>query len=180
MLEYNADTPTALLEAAVVQWYWLEAVKPGADQFNSIHERLIARWRELRERVSDPRLHLTGAFAEPEDLPHRSITCSDVAGQAGWSCAPLDISDIGWNGQVFTDLAETPLRLLFKLYPWEWLLREQFGPHLLTDAIGIVEPPWKMVLSNKAILPVLWEMFPGHPNLLPASRERGAVAGPCA
>ena len=178
MLEYNADTPTALIEAAVVQWYWLEAVKPGADQFNSIHEKLIARWRELRELVSDPRLHLTGAFAEPED--RRTVDyMQDVAGQAGWSCAPLDISDIGWNGQVFTDLAETPLRFLFKLYPWEWLLREQFGPHLLTDAIGVVEPPWKMLLSNKAILPVLWEMFPGHPNLLPASRERGAVAGPC-
>jgi len=46
MLEYNADTPTALLEAAVVQWYWLEEVKTGSDQFNSIHEKLIARWAE--------------------------------------------------------------------------------------------------------------------------------------
>ena len=33
---YNADTPTALYEAAVVQWYWLKDVKPEADQFNSI------------------------------------------------------------------------------------------------------------------------------------------------
>src|SRR5438093_6652335 len=32
MLEYNADTPTALIEAAVVQWYWLEEAKPGRDQ----------------------------------------------------------------------------------------------------------------------------------------------------
>ena len=32
-----------------------------------------------------------------------------------------------------------------------------------------------MLLSNKAILPVLWEMFPGHPNLLPASRNRMAI-----
>ena len=31
-----------------------------------------------------------------------------------------------------------------------------------------VEPPWKAVLSNKGILPLLWEMFPNHPNLLPA------------
>jgi glutathionylspermidine synthase len=33
-----------------------------------------------------------------------------------------------------------------------------------------------MLLSNKAILPVLWEMFPGHPNLLPASFEPGRFA----
>jgi glutathionylspermidine synthase len=31
-----------------------------------------------------------------------------------------------------------------------------------------IEPIWKMLLSNKAILPVLWEMYPDHPNLLPA------------
>jgi glutathionylspermidine synthase len=30
-----------------------------------------------------------------------------------------------------------------------------------------------MLLSNKAILPVLWEMFPGHPNLLPAAFDDG-------
>ena len=43
MLEYNADTPTSLLEASVIQWDWLEALHKGADQFNSIHERLVAR-----------------------------------------------------------------------------------------------------------------------------------------
>ena len=51
LLEYNADTPTALLEASVVQWRWLEqAIRPriaDADQFNSLHEKLIASWRAL-------------------------------------------------------------------------------------------------------------------------------------
>ena len=35
-----------------------------------------------------------------------------------------------------------------------------------------IEPVWKMMLSNKAILPVLWELFPGHPNLLPSFFDR--------
>ncbi|MBM4264078.1 MAG: glutathionylspermidine synthase family protein [Deltaproteobacteria bacterium] len=52
LLEYNADTPTALLEAAVVQWHWLEERFPGADQFNSIHEKLLAKWQELRAVVN--------------------------------------------------------------------------------------------------------------------------------
>ncbi|MBV8843380.1 MAG: glutathionylspermidine synthase family protein, partial [Bryobacterales bacterium] len=47
LLEYNADTPTSLLEAAVVQWYWLEEAHPSCDQFNSIHDRLIAVWKDL-------------------------------------------------------------------------------------------------------------------------------------
>ena len=182
MLEYNADTPTALIEAAVVQWYWLEEVKLGCDQFNSLHEKLIERWKELHRQVTRAgraaSLHLAGVFNELED--RRTVEyMQDVAGQAGWSTTPLDIADIGWNGRFFTDLAETQIHFLFKLYPWEWLLREDFGPHLLSDLVGIVEPPWKMVLSNKAILPVLWEMFPDHPNLLPASRDRAAIPGPC-
>ncbi len=44
LLEYNADTPTSLLEAAVLQWYWMEETHAFSDQFNSIHERLIAQW----------------------------------------------------------------------------------------------------------------------------------------
>lgn len=32
-----------------------------------------------------------------------------------------------------------------------------------------IEPIWKMIWSNKAILAVLWEMFPDHPNLLQAT-----------
>ena len=43
----------------------------------------------------------------------------------------------------------------------------------------MVEPPWKMVLSNKAILAILWEMFPNHPNLLPAYFERDKIVGEC-
>ena len=178
MLEYNADTPTALIEAAVVQWYWLEEVKPGCDQFNSLHEKLIDRWKELRRRVSWAGLHLAGVFNEPED--RRTVEyMQDVAHQAGWPTMLLDIAEIGWNGQAFTDLSEAQIHFLFKLYPWEWLLREEFGAHLLDDLVGAVEPPWKMVLSNKAILPVLWEMFPDHPNLLPATREREAIDGAC-
>ena len=94
LLEYNADTPTALLEAAVVQWYWLEEVKPGCDQFNSLHEKLIDRWKELRQRVSWAGLHLAGVFNEPED--RRTVEyMQDVAHQAGWPTTLLDIAEIG-------------------------------------------------------------------------------------
>ena len=179
MLEYNADTPTALLEAAVVQWYWLEEAKPGCDQFNSIHDKLIAAWAALRRRhPATARVHFAGVTDIAEDC--RTLEyLRDVCGQAGWPTAQLDISQIGWNGAAFTDLAERPIEALFKLYPWEWLLRESFGAHLLADSTAFIEPPWKMLLANKAILAILWEMFPGHPNLLPASFERGKIAGSC-
>jgi len=62
------------------------------------------------------------------------------------------------------------MRTIFKLYPWEWILRDDFAPQLY-ESFGEtqwIEPIWKMILSNKGILPILWELFPDHPNLLPA------------
>jgi glutathionylspermidine synthase len=147
----------------VIQWHWLEEVRPGCDQFNLIHERLIDEWQAMRARINPAwRLYFTGVLDEPEDLGTVDYM-RDVCGQAGLARQGLDIAEIG---QDFTDLAGRPIRVLFKLYPREWLLAEEFAPHLLSGRTTFIEAPWKMLLSNKAILPILWEMFPGHPNLL--------------
>lgn len=178
MLEYNADTPTALLESAVVQWHWLEEVKPTADQFNSIHDKLIAAWRNIHDRHGPSLVHFSGVVEEYEDFGTLEYM-RDVCIQAGLETCRLDIEEIGWNGHGFTDLAERPIELLFKLYPWEWLLQEEFSAQLLQSSTQFIEPPWKMLLSTKAILPILWEMFPNHPNLLAASFHRSDFSGAC-
>jgi glutathionylspermidine synthase len=176
MLEYNADTPTALLEASVVQWYWLKDVFPRADQFNSIHEKLIDRWKDMRAQLpADSRVYFSCDADSPEDQGNLDYL-RDTAIQAGLDALPIDIADIGWDGAKFVDLDERTIAALFKLYPWEWMVREEFGQFLLKATMKVIEPPWKMLLSNKAILPVLWEMFPGHPNLLAASFEPGRFA----
>jgi len=176
MLEYNADTPTALLEASVVQWYWMKDCLPQADQFNSLHERLIERWKQIAADLGGSKaVHFTCVADSLEDQGNLDYL-RDTATQAGLDTRPLDIAEVGWNGSRFTDLEERPIDTLFKLYPWEWLARESFGEHLLGRSTRMIEPAWKMVLSNKAILPVLWEMFPDHPNLLAASFEPGRFA----
>jgi glutathionylspermidine synthase len=60
---------------------------------------------------------------------------------------------------------------MFKLYPWEWMIHEAFGRFLPAAPTRWLEPPWKMVLSNKGILAVLWRMFPSSPYLLRAEFE---------
>jgi glutathionylspermidine synthase len=173
LLEYNADTPTALLEASVIQWYWLQDFNPKFDQFNSIHEKLIERWKDMRGQLpADGRVYFTCASDSPEDAGTLDYL-RDTAAQAGIDPVPIDIADIGWDGARFVDLDSRTISALFKLYPWEWMAREEFGQHLLRRTVRVIEPAWKMVLSNKAILPVLWEMFPEHPNLLPAFFEPG-------
>ncbi|MCC7274367.1 MAG: glutathionylspermidine synthase family protein [Alphaproteobacteria bacterium] len=174
LLEYNADTPTALFEAAVVQWEWLQTVKPDADQFNSIHERLIEAWRNFGIRNG---VHFASVRDHAEDQTTTEYL-RDTATQAGLETAFLYIDEIGWNGIGFVDGDERPIRTLFKLYPWEWLMREEFGRHVGPSRVQMIEPAWKMVLSNKAMLPLLWEMAPNHPNLLPAAFEEAAIQGP--
>jgi glutathionylspermidine synthase len=176
LLEYNADTPTSLLEASVVQWYWLKDVHPDADQFNSLHEKLIARWQALAPKLpANGRVHFAALMDSEEDQGNLDYL-RDTATQAGLDARALDMADLGWDGSQFVDLDNQTVAVLFKLYPWEWLVREPFGEHLLRRAMTVLEPAWKMLLSNKAMLPVLWEMFPDHPNLLAASFEPGRFA----
>jgi glutathionylspermidine synthase len=174
LLEYNADTPTSIFEAAVFQWTWLEQaierhIAPvRADQFNSIHERLIDAWKKLR---LGRHLHLTGTTENSEDAGTLAYL-EDTATQAGLDTTMIDIEDIGWRDDGgFVDLDDREIELAFKLYPWEWMFHDEFGGRLLEAPTRWIEPPWKAVLSNKGILPLLWEMFPGHPNLLPAFFE---------
>ncbi len=164
LYEFNADTPTSLLEAAVVQWYWLEECFPGGDQFNSLHERLIAHWKI--SGIDGP-VHFAMARGSDEEFA-TVVYLEDTARQAGLTTSRLYVDEIGWNGSKFVDLLCRPIRTLFKLYPWEWLIREPFAKHLPLEPWSVIEPPWKMILSNKRLLPLLWELFPGHPNLLPA------------
>jgi glutathionylspermidine synthase len=170
LLEYNADTPTALLEASIVQWYWKEELFKPADQFNSIHERLVKKWRELKKYLVGTRLHFAH-INDPQGEDTMTATyLRDTAEEAGITTAGIIVGDIGWNGRRFVDMSNRVMTDVFKLYPWEWLVHEQFAPNLLSTyrEMNWIEPIWKMLFSNKGILPILWELNSGHPNLLPA------------
>jgi glutathionylspermidine synthase len=173
LLEYNADTPTSLLEAAVVQWYWLQDIAPRSDQFNSLHERLIAQWKDLAPSL--PGGHVD--FCSVDDIED-GITVTylqDTAQQAGLTAARFPVDEIGWDARTFVAPGGRPLGAVFKLYPWEWMVREEFGRHLAAAPSAWIEPPWKMLLSNKGLLPMLWELCPGHPNLLEAHFDEPAA-----
>jgi glutathionylspermidine synthase len=175
LLEYNADTPTSVFETAVFQWNWLndamaqQIIPRDADQFNSLHERLIEGWKLLGDGLGHSRkIHLAGLLDNPEDAGTLAYL-ADTAQQAGATTRIVAMDRIGLSGAgQFVDGADASIDIAFKLYPWEWMFREEFGAALRASSTRWIEPPWKAVLSNKGILPLLWEMFPRHPNLLPA------------
>ncbi len=174
MLEFNADTPTSLYEAGIVQWFWLQDFDKSKDQFNSIHEKLIAYWKYLKIYLHPGKLHFTCLKETLEDLTNTEYM-RDCAIQAGLDTKLVFIDDIGWDstGEQFVDLENEQIKNIFKLYPWEWLAHEEFGGNILKDSNDAfwIEPAWKMILSNKAILPILWKLYPENEYLLPAYFE---------
>ena len=101
----------------------------------------------------------------------RLPTCVTPQLRAGNATSELYVTEIGHdtNGW-FLDQHDAKITALFKLYPWEDLLREPFAGHLMEtkDRIKWFEPAWKAILSNKAFLAAIWQLFPDHPLLLPA------------
>jgi glutathionylspermidine synthase len=181
LLEYNADTPTSLFEASVVQWDWLEAamseglLPAGCDQYNSLHERLVAAFGALIEPVP-ARMHFAAMAEEVEDRGTVDYL-QDCAQQAGLATRFTPIEAIGLlSDGRFCDEDGDAIAALFKLYPWEWMFRDRYADALAGARCRFVEPPWKALLSNKGLLPYLWQMAPGHPNLLPAFFEGDPAA----
>ncbi|WBB92907.1 glutathionylspermidine synthase family protein [Verrucosispora sp. WMMC514] len=171
LLEYNADTPTALVEASIIQWYWLEHTRPDLDQWNSLHERLVGSWAKIGAELYDRRVHVVWSNEEETGEDHMTAGyLAETARQAGLDVELLPIQDLGWNGRRFIDADDRPVTTCFKLYPWEWMLAEPYGPLALRPGTPTtwIEPAWKLLLSNKALLAVLWELYPGHELLLPA------------
>lgn len=176
-LENNADTPTSLYESGFWQWLWLEdqvdagIIHRNADQFNSLQDELVKRFAELGNMYPGKVLHFSSCKDTEEDKGTVQYM-QDCAEDAGVNCKFVEIEDIGLseNGR-FTNLDDECIDFLFKLYPWEFMFDEEYGKNTVSSNTQWLEPMWKSIVSNKALLPMLWRLFPNHPNLLPAFFE---------
>lgn len=172
LLEYNADTPTSLIESSIIQSNW--AHDHGfANQFNYLEDKLIQRWVEWKNsHAATTTLHLSCDERSQEEWCNLEFLKMTVQ-KAGIKAKFLNLGDIGWDNEheIFVDLQNEKIETLFKLYPWEFMSQEAFYPYIKKAKLNLIEPMWKMLLSTKAILPLLWEKYPNHPNLLPAFFE---------
>jgi glutathionylspermidine synthase len=170
LLEFNGDTPTGLLEASVIQWYWLQDTHKSYDQFNSIHEKLLAHIKVCKPYLIGGKLHFTCIPGHIEDFMTTKYI-EEVAQQAGLVTEFTYIGDLGVNkANQFVTLSDELIRNIFKLYPWEWMFHEEFGPYLNSNPdMNWIEPPWKSIVSNKMFLVILAELFPQSEYILPCT-----------
>ncbi len=175
LLELNYDTPTSLYETGFFQWVWLEdqqmrGVLPGhADQFNSLQDKLEQAFAELPL----PRPFYFSSVTQSIEDKGTVDYLMDIALQSGLDSRYIQLEQLGDIDGQLVDLQGYPINGLFKLYPWEFMLQEEFASTVLTTDTRFIEPLWKCLLSNKGILPLLWQKFTGHPNLLPAFFDNG-------
>lgn len=174
LLELNYDTPTSLFETGFFQWVWLEdqlmrgKVPQGADQFNSLQDQLEAAFANLP--LANP-LYFASVANSIEDKG-TVMYLMDIAKQAGLDSRFIELEQLGEASGQLVDLDGYAIEGLFKLYPWEFMLQEDFASVILSSQTQWLEPGWKMLLSNKGILPLLWQKYQRHPNLLESHFEQ--------
>lgn len=181
LLEFNADTPTSLLEASVIQWYWLQDYDSRLDQFNSLHEKLEQHMKLCGQYLYSPQVLTFACVSDNlEDLMTTKYL-QDVAMQAGLHTDFVYMDEIGIDDKgEFYKQDGTPIGNIFKLYPYEWMMHEEFGKYLSNtrETTMWIEPAYKALWSNKMLLVYLHKLFPDCKYILPAFYSPADVAHP--
>ncbi|RKK06884.1 hypothetical protein BFJ66_g17365 [Fusarium oxysporum f. sp. cepae] len=199
--EFNADTPTSIVEAACIQWLWLQQTGLGNDQFNSVTERLVEGWKRNLEIIEKKLGHKPVVYfaiaQEPsgEDAMNTTLL-AETCREAGWTPKHIYMDEICLSKKDgrFYDSDGDHIDVVFKLYPWEYMIEEPFAEACFEDMSNIgkrddagnyiggtvwIEAPYKMLWSNKALFAILWELFEDDPRsqwLLPTYLESEAPA----
>ncbi len=186
LLEFNADTPTALFESAIIQWAILKQNGlEESSQFNFIYEALVENFRRIVTLTED-----TSRFEElyegwqflfssirgnaEEENTVRLL--QHMANEAGFETEFAYIDDVAFddNGIYYN---EEKFELWFKLIPWEDIaIEESELAMLLTNIVKnqeaiIFNPAYTLMFQSKGFLKVLWDLYPNHPLLLESSFE---------
>ena len=187
LLEFNADTPTALFETAIIQWAMLK--KNGLEeesQFNALYESLVDNFKRLvtleedvstfEERYDGWNFLFTSVKGNSEE-ENTVRLLQHIATEAGFNTEFAYIDEIEFSAQEGIFYENKNYELWFKLIPWEDIaLEESDLAMLLTNIIKnqkaiIFNPAYTLLFQSKGLLKILWDLYPNHPLLLETSFE---------
>jgi len=187
LLEFNADTPTALFETAIIQWAMLKQDgQEESSQFNALYEALINNFKRLvtlEEDVSDFEENYDGwnfLFTSVKGNLEEENTVrllQHIATEAGYQTEFAYIDEIEFSPEEGISYNDKNYELWFKLIPWEDIaLEESDLAMLLTNIIKnqkaiIFNPAYTLLFQSKGLLKILWDLYPEHPLLLETSFE---------
>ena len=187
LLEFNADTPTALFETAIIQWAMIKQNNLEEEsQFNALYESLVDNFKRLvtleedvstfEERYDGWNFLFTSVKGNSEEENTVKLL-QHIAADAGFNTEFAYIDDIEFSSQDGIFYNEQNYELWFKLIPWEDIaLEESDLAMLLTNIIKnqkaiIFNPAYTLLFQSKGLLKILWDLYPNHPLLLETSFE---------
>lgn len=189
VFEYNADSASALFEMAIVLEKWANVINFERTFMSGfqVHKMLVNNWKNSPEKIE--RVHIL-IDVEQEELMTAYYMQRVLHEAEIDSKICILTNDLYWSDGKIVDNEDIEVKCVWKLWMWEtvfsnYLLCEQNGtlndeingqhPYLcqilLHDSIQVIEPLWKVITSNKALLPIVWNLYPNHPNLLQSEYE---------
>jgi glutathionylspermidine synthase len=185
LIEFNADTATCIPETAIVQWASLKANDlDESQQFNTLYETFIEKFRELH--LQNPNFEKTLLISTMKDFPEDETNMQvlgEAAKEAGFEVAFDYIENVEFSAtdgifkQNSSNGSFIKYDFWFKLIPWEYIgWDEPELAQILTEISKnkkavILNPAYTLLFQSKAILKVLWELYPNHPLLLETSSK---------
>ncbi|MDD5051666.1 MAG: glutathionylspermidine synthase family protein [Sulfuricurvum sp.] len=187
LIEFNADTPTALFETAILQWALLKENNLDEErQFNNIYEAISDNFHRLITLFDDP-----DTFASIYDgwkILFSSISgnveeeqtvrlLQQMAIDAGFETGFEPLGGVKFDEEGIYDAQDTPYEYWFKLFPWEDIaIEEPELATLLTTIMNnqkaiILNPAYTLLFQSKGMMKILCDLFPDSPYLLRTSFE---------
>ncbi|NCP65151.1 MAG: bifunctional glutathionylspermidine amidase/synthase [Paraglaciecola sp.] len=190
--EYNCDSASCYMETGKVQGKWAKhlGIKHGDDAGEQLFNELVKAWRESEV---DGLVHVLQDNDAEEDY-HALFMLSAIEAAGHQGQRVVGLASLSWNAEGdIVDEHGNKVRWVWKTWAWETALDQlrieqdaskeihdkirapgsipSLSDVLLRKEIMVFEPLWTLIPSNKAILPVLWSLFPNHPLLLNTSFE---------
>jgi glutathionylspermidine synthase len=187
LIEFNADTPTALFETSIIQWATLKA--NGMDeshQFNNLYEALGDNFKRLivmDEDILDFENRYEGwkiLFSSVKDNPEEESTVKllqTIANEAGFITEFAYMEDVEFDAKEGVFYNDENYEYWFKLYPWEDIAIEESDLAMLMTQIMenqkaiFLNPAYTLMFQSKAFMKILWDLYPNHPLLLETNFE---------
>jgi glutathionylspermidine amidase/synthetase len=187
--EYNTDSASCLIECAHTQDAWSVAMglgNIGRDGGLGAAKRVTAAWSRLYPPGT--LIHFFFDNTDREECVHvayvihlaekAGLVCKEVSSVNGFTFSEGG-ADEEREGGLVIDAEGLVVQHIWKSWNYTTLLEilEKEGPIRTTgtvrlidicfhEKISILEPVWSAIPANKAILPVLSELFPDSPYLL--------------
>lgn len=187
LLEFNADTPTALFETSIVQWATLKLNgMEESHQFNNLHEGLVDNFKRLitmeedvssfEERYDGWKILFSSVKGNIEEENTVRLLQS-IATQAGYETEFAYADEVEFDAEEGVFFKEINYEYWFKLLPWEDIAIEEADLAMLMTQIMenqkaiFLNPAYTLMFQSKAFMAILWELYPNHPLLLETSFE---------